>query len=537
MYGAVVLCAYSCTNEDIVPQQTDAAMVAQKVMATASLNCATQAEQTDYSIYRMVSDGSRIGDVMPYFDTASNSFYVYYLKDIWNDATNKRHPWYGFKTTDFYSYSELSGGEILSCSTNSCAQNFALGTGNIIKNGGTYYAFYTGHNPNYPSSCVTKKEGIMLATSISLNSNFTHNASFSTVYPPTGQGFDQNENFRDPYVFYDSSTSAYIMLVAGRKNVNGTWKGVIAKYTSTNLTGWAYAGILYDGGSQTFFMMETPEIFKMGSTYYLIFSDIDSKYVYYRKSSSLNGPWNLPSGSDRLDGNGFYAAKTASDGTDRYIFGWTNTLSGNSDSGIWAWGGNLAVHKIFQKGNGDLAVAIPHTLKSRMETTVYTPVQSSQWGSVSALSGGGLSYQLSSPANFDVTSVIYDPINLPRYKISAKVSYSTCNKDFGFMIGACDGYENFYSLRFLPSQNRFSLNKTNRSTLTTTTIAYNDVPYTLLPNTAYDIQIVIENSMLVVYINNEVSLSSRVYRASNTNWGIFADNSIASFSNIKVNKP
>jgi beta-fructofuranosidase len=105
------------------------------------------------------------------------------------------------------------------------------------------------------------------------------------------------------------------------------------------------------------------------------------------------------------------------------------------------------------------------------------------------------------------------------------------------MIGACDGYENFYSLRFLPSQNRFSLNKTNRSTLTTTTIAYNDVPYTLLPNTAYDIQIVIENSMLVVYINNEVSLSSRVYRASNTNWGIFADNSIASFSNIKVNKP
>ena len=116
-------------------------------------------------------------------------FNVYYLKDIWNDATNKRHPWQGFKTTDFYSYSQLSAGEILSCSTNSCAQNFALGTGNIIKSGNKFYAFYTGHNPNYPSACVTKKEGIMLATSTSLNSNFTHNTTFATIYPPTGAGF------------------------------------------------------------------------------------------------------------------------------------------------------------------------------------------------------------------------------------------------------------------------------------------------------------------------------------------------------------
>lgn len=539
IYGIVGLCLYGCTNEIQETEQAVISASARKVMAeaTASLNCTSQAEQIDYSIYRMVSDGSRIGDVMPYYDTASNSFYVYYLKDIWNDATNKRHPWYGFRTTDFYSYSELSAGEILSCSSNSCTQNFALGTGNIIKGGNTYYAFYTGHNPNYPSSCVSKKEGIMLATSTSLNSNFTYNVSFSTIYPPVGQGYDENENFRDPYVFWDSASSTYIMLVSARKNVGGTWKGVLAKYTSANLTGWTYAGVLYDGSSQNFFMMETPEIFKMGSNYYLIFSDINSKYVYYRKSSSLNGPWNLPTGSDRLDGNGFYAAKTASNGTDRYIFGWTNILSGHTDSGSWAWGGNLAVHKIYQKANGDLAVAIPHTLKSRMEAANHTPVQSSQWGSVTALGGGGLSYQLSSPANFDVTNIIYDPINLARYKISATVSYSTCSKDFGFMIGACDGYENFYSLRFVPSQNRFSLDKTNRSSLTTTTVAYNDVPYTFLPNTAYDIQIIIENSMLVVYVNNEVALSSRVYKASNTNWGIFADNSTASFTNIKISKP
>jgi beta-fructofuranosidase len=539
--GSSIFLLNACSSEPL--KETDLALKsafskkAASISKTASaLSCNAQTEQTDYSIYRMTSDGIRIGDVMPYYDTASSTFLVYYLKDIWNDATNKRHPWYGFKTADFYSYSELSAGEILSCNTNTCAQNFALGTGNVIKSGSNYYAFYTGHNPNYPSSCVTKKEGIMLATSTNLNTNFTHNTTFTTIYPPVGLGFDENDNFRDPYVLWDASSSKYIMLVSARKNIGGTWKGVIVKYDSTNLLNWTYQGVTYDGGPQNFFMMETSEIFMIGSTYYLLFSDINSKYLYYRKSSSINGPWTMPSGSDRFDGTGFYAGKTASNGTDRYIFAWTNILAGNTDSGTWGWGGNLIVHKLYQKSNGDLAVTIPHTLKNKLETTNYTPVQNSQWGTITPLSGG-LSYQLSSTANFDVTNIIYNPINLAQYKISASVSFSSCNKDFGFMIGACDGYENFYSLRFVPSQNRFSLDKTVRSLLTTSTVAYNDVPYVFSPNTLYDIQIVIENSILTVYINNEAALSSRVYKASNTNWGIFTDNSTASFFNIKVTKP
>jgi beta-fructofuranosidase len=539
--GSSIFLLNACSSEPL--KETDLALKsafskkAASISKTASaLSCNAQTEQTDYSIYRMTSDGIRIGDVMPYYDTASSTFLIYYLKDIWNDATNKRHPWYGFKTADFYSYSELSAGEILSCNTNTCAQNFALGTGNVIKSGSNYYAFYTGHNPNYPSSCVTKKEGIMLATSTNLNTNFTHNTTFTTIYPPVGLGFDENDNFRDPYVLRDASSSKYIMLVSARKNIGGTWKGVIVKYDSTNLLNWTYQGVTYDGGPQNFFMMETSEIFMIGSTYYLLFSDINSKYLYYRKSSSINGPWTMPSGSDRFDGTGFYAGKTASNGTDRYIFAWTNILAGNTDSGTWGWGGNLIVHKLYQKSNGDLAVTIPHTLKNKLETTNYTPVQNSQWGTITPLSGG-LSYQLSSTANFDVTNIIYNPINLAQYKISASVSFSSCNKDFGFMIGACDGYENFYSLRFVPSQNRFSLDKTVRSLLTTSTVAYNDVPYVFSPNTLYDIQIVIENSILTVYINNEAALSSRVYKASNTNWGIFTDNSTASFFNIKVTKP
>ena len=48
-----------------------------------SLQCRTQVEQSDYSIYKMASNGKRIGDLMPIYDDASNKFYLYYLKNYY----------------------------------------------------------------------------------------------------------------------------------------------------------------------------------------------------------------------------------------------------------------------------------------------------------------------------------------------------------------------------------------------------------------------------------------------------------------------
>lgn len=505
--------------------------------AISTLSCAAPYEQSDYSIYTLSEDAVKIGDVMPYFDSSTGFFNVYYLKDIWSDVVNRRHPWYCLKTNNFTSYSPLAG-EVLSCSSNPCSQDFAIGTGSIIKSNSTYYAFYTGHNPNYPSSCTATREGVMLATSTSLNSAFAKNTSFSTLYAPVNLGYDQNDNFRDPYVFYDDLSAKYYLILAARKNVNGTWRGVIPYYTSSDLLNWSYQGVLYDGGLQNFFMMETPEIFKMGDTYYLLFSDYDSKNIYYRKSTSLTANWNKPDGLDRFEGKGIYAAKTAADDNgNRYIFGWTYIQDGNSDTGTPKWGGNLVVHKLYAKANGDLAVTIPPTVEASLETQNYSITKNSQRGNVINTVAGSHSYTVSSSASFDIANVIFEPINLERYKISAQVSYTSAAKDFGFMIGACDATDQFYSLRFIPSQNRFSLDKINRSQITSSTVAATDVPLTLTPNATYDVQIVIENSMLVVYINNEIALSTRVYKATNTSWGVFSDNSSASFNNIKVTKP
>jgi beta-fructofuranosidase len=323
------------------------------------------------------------------------------------------------------------------------------------------------------------------------------------------------------------------MLVTARKDVGGgNWKGVLAKYTSTNLLNWNYQGVFYDGGNDNFFNMECADLFKLGSTYYLLFSDQGSQRVVYRKSTSLNGPWSPPSGTSRLDGTGFYAAKHLTDKYgDTYLMGWVNRQDGSSDSGNRMYGGNLVVHKLYQQSNGDLAVTIPHTLKANLEAKPLALHVNAQAGTITT--GAANTFTLASAAGSFLNSVVFDPIMATHFKVSTTVNYASAGKDFGFMLGACDNYNGFYSLRFIPSQNRFSLDKTDRRNVTASSTAV-DVPFQLSPNTDYKVDIVEENSVVVVYLNNTAALTCRVYRAPQSSWGLFADNATATFKNVTV---
>jgi beta-fructofuranosidase len=428
------------------------------------------------------------------------------------------------------SYAPTAAGEVLSSNSATCAQDFAVGTGSVVQRNGTYYFFYTGNNGN---SCTGQKEGIMLATSTSPTQKFTKQPSFATIYAPSNLSYDFNDNFRDPFVYFDAASNQYLMLVTARKDVGGgNWKGVLAQYTSTNLLNWSYQGVFYDGGNDNFFNMECADLFKLGSTYYLLFSDQGSQRVVYRKSTSLNGPWSAPSGTSRLDGTSFYAAKHITDKYgDNYLMGWANRQEGGSDTGNRMYAGNLVVHKLYQQSNGDLALTIPHTLKANLEAKSLALHVNAQAGTITT--GANNTFTLASAAGSFLNSVVFDPITAPRFKVSTTVNYASADKDFGFVLGACDNYNGFYSLRFIPSQNRFSLDKTDRRnvTISSTTV---DVPFKLSPNTDYTVDIVEENSVVVVYLNNTAALTCRVYHAPQSSWGLFADNATATFKNMTV---
>ena len=525
----------SCTSNDDLKETTENPVVPNPnpEPPIKSLQCTPQIEQSDYSIYKMGSNGKRIGDLMPFYDAASNKFYLYYLKDIWDDNSSQRHPWHALSTVDFSSYNEISS-EIISSSSERCEQDFAIGSGSVFVKDNKYYGFYTGHNPNFPSNCVTTKEGIMLATSTNPEVGFTKNKSFTTIYAPKGLQFDEQDNFRDPYVFEDAGT--YYMLISARARVGGVFKGIIVYYTSKDLLSWMYNGIFYDGATKYYTFMETAQVFKMGSMYYLIFSDIDSRRVIYRKSSSATGPWDLPNGSEFIDGKDFYAAKAVSNGKDAFVMGWAPKTENNLDSGVKTWGGNLVVHKLMQNSNADLMLTIPDAVNSGIATNL--PLQlNRKIGVFEKTDVNKESYKLTSATLNNVSAIFYEPIDAPRYLISTTVSYSNSNRDFGFFLGACDENNNVISLRFVPSENKIKLDKITRSSLSGSTTSYNETAFKLEPNVEYDVKVVIENSIVVIYVNNQVALTSRVYKAPNTSWGVFADNSSVFFKSITVTKP
>src|SRR6202022_1032569 len=108
----------------------------------------------------------------------------------------------------------------------------------------------------------------------------------------------------------------------------------------------------------------------------------------------------------------------------QYIFGWTNTLTGNTDAGAWDWGGNMVVHKINQLPNGDLTVGLAPSLRSYIERNPYTITKTRQWGNVTNTIPGTQSYRMISNVDMDVANVIFDPINVKRFKISATMSFA-----------------------------------------------------------------------------------------------------------------
>lgn len=168
-------------------------------------------------------------------------------------------------------------------------------------------------------------------------------------------------DWRDPFVFWNDEEGCYYMLLAARlKNSPEIRGGCIALCTSTDLINWEYKKPFYS--PKMFITMECPELFHSGDYWYLVFSTFSSQFVtHYRYSKSINGPWLIPE-IDTFDSRANYAIKTVTDNERRFLCGWIPTKTGQSDSGEWEWGGNLAVYEIKQDLEGKLSVnMLPET--------------------------------------------------------------------------------------------------------------------------------------------------------------------------------
>ncbi len=473
-----------------------------------SVDCRTPQELGGYQ-YFFRPQHTWVGDPMPFYE--NGVFHVFYLDDE-RPPSDQFHPWHLVQTADASSY--VYRGEAIPCGE-IYEQDIAIGTGSVIKKDNQYYGFYTGHKWNH--SAGEPKEAVMLATSNNLM-DWDKVVSFMLFADP---GYDQNE-FRDPFVVYDEARSLYVMLVSTRFNQ----KAVLAQYTSTDLYNWKIESPFYT--DESVFMIECVDLFEMNGKWYFIYSNINDRKVHYRMSDSMYGPWETPAVSS-LDGVAFYAAKSASDGIERLLFGWCPTRIDDKDQNNYNWGGSLVAHAISaNEETGFLEVSLPRGLFTTFSKQTVLGIIEQGLG----VTQSDNVFELDASAGRQ--EVRFSRMLNP-HKISTTVHVDSEAKNFGFVFGACDDLKSVYALHLDINEGLLKLARlSDWNSSSTSYDLLNAVPLLIAENGVYKIEVIIERSVAVIYVNGQTALTSRIYKMHQNPWMIFSDTGKVSFVDLVV---
>lgn len=462
-----------------------------------------------------------VGDVMPYY--VNGQFEIFYLHDAPDQVKQSsagQHAIHKFTSKDLLNFSD--GGEAIPYG-NVNTQDHFIGTGSMIKAGDTYYYYYTGFNssPNWLTNNnpgfigANTREAIMYATSKDLKT-WTKNNSYVLKASEGYSGTD----FRDPYVFYNDEFSEYWMLVSTQQ----AGKGIILVYKSSDPAAnkWTIRGPLNVQGD--YLMLECSDILKVDGKYYMLFAEdwSSSPGTHYRVAASTAGPWVKPAdGQDMFDGHQFYAGRAATDGTNWYTLGWAHRRSPENDNGTRTWGGNLISHQFFKLGSDKLGVKSPAAVSAYF-TKEAEPVTSGNAGTVNHTGAaytlnGGTNLALYKFAGLDSTAKITGSFTISNLTGTASIGFNTQTNN-----------ASTYVIKMEPANHRIA--------------AYNNgtevtrVPFNFETGKTYTFSLVLDNSVAVLYLNDQVALTNRVYGMPGKPWSLSADMLQLDVNNLKVLK-
>ena len=456
-------------------------------------------------------------DFIPMY--AEGKFQLFYLLD-WRNAEKHGEgvPWFRLSTTDFVSFEEH--GEVLPRGTKEDQDLFVF-TGSAIKAKDKYHIFYTGHN-NHFAAAGKPMQAVMHATSGDLQ-HWTKIPEH-TFFAPKDK-YEQND-WRDPFVFFNKETKEYNMLLAARLNKGiPRRRGVTALCTSKDLVKWEVQDPMF--APNQFITHECPDLFKMGEWWYLVFSEYcDVFATRYRMSRTLKGPWLTPK-LDTFDGHAFYAAKTVTDGKKRYIVGWNPTRSDAKDDGGWNWGGNLVVHEVNQQANGELTVRVPDTVRKAFNK----PVQQEFKFANGDVIGAKKDIEIKANGGFNAVAAGKMP---GKCRISTTIVFNKTPRNFGCILRGSDDLDKGYYIRLEPERNRLVYDMWPRRINELPQMAEFERPITIKQGSSVFIEIFADGNMGVVYVNNTIAMNFRAYDIPEGNWGFFVTEGIALFSNIEL---
>ena len=503
----------SCTNDDPVLTQKD-------WQGTATYFASTDEQFTTY--YKPAV--GYVGDPMPFYDPVEQNFKILYLQDFRPNPANTYHPIWGVSTKDLSSYQSL--GELIPTGT-AAEADAALGTGSTIYNEADklYYTFYTGH--------TAKQEVVMMATS----SDFKTWTKSKSFYLQGGDYGYSVKDFRDPFVF-KGDDGQYHMIIS---TLQGT-KGVLVEFTSSDLKSWAHGGIFMSMMWDRFY--ECPDIFKMGDWWYLVYSEKMAavRRVQYFKGHTLDelkactandaGVW--PDNKEGfLDSRAFYAGKTASDGTNRYIWGRCPTRAGNDNTAVGAapnepeWAGNLVAHRIIQHEDGTLSLGNVEGIDKKYSSESSLKVMAK---SDNGVSENGSNYVLTGNAY-----VLFNRLNVCN-KLSFTVKTTSKTDKFGFSFVRGTDSEKYYSIIVNPEDGgdnkKLNFEEEGGKGFINGIDGYK---FATPANNEYNVTVYTDNSVCVVYINDNVVYTNRIYGLQKNCWSINSYEGTVEVSNVRVN--
>ena len=368
----------------------------------------------------------------------------------------------------------------------------------------------SGHNPHLRKQGLPEQKILRATSKDALH--WVKDKNFCFAAP---EGFEIHD-FRDPFVYFDEEKKRYGMLIAGRlKNDNPVdTKGVTLVAYSDDLDKWTLDKKPFYAPN-AYFTHECPDLFKMGEWWYLAFSEFTDKILTtYRMSKSIDGPWITPK-VNTFDGHAFYAAKSASDGKRRIMFGWNCIRNGEKDEAPWQWGGTIIPHELVQGKDGTLWVRCPDEVRNSYSVNI--PLAENAY----TLGGDGRKTVMlgASPENF---------------KLELKFTAREEGGDFGVILRESGNQNEYYSVKFEPKHNRLAFDRHPRFDSTLHFNAGTERYCSIKAGEENSLLIIAEGSVLEVYVNDKVAMSERMFDFKEGNFGIYTHNTTVGFNDIKI---
>ena len=297
--------------------------------------------------YRPAS--GNVGDVQPFF--WNGQYHVFYIHgSIWDHVVSD----------DLVHWKELP---------TAIPGPGTIWSGSIVEDNGTFHAFYTDSGP------VERPEGTQLiAHAISKDlikwtklPEYTFAGDgihyWSKAKSPALKRMDEDQSFRDPYVFWNEEEKVWMMIFVGRDAKTHYHAHGLA--TSKDLYHWEQQDYI---NKSPYRHVDCPDLFKLGKRWYLIYD-----HSMYQYADSIRGPF-TPEEPLRFETSWMVVPRRMFDGKRQVLAaGSIVDMTGETDDGLPPlWGGTLGISReLYAAADGKLLQKpVPEIIAAYTETVI-----------------------------------------------------------------------------------------------------------------------------------------------------------------------